>query len=273
MRGSAWRWAVAVVITLASAVWQRVSGPTYPARGTVTLGGETIALRLDRSHVVGSDQQVEVRAGNAAVTGELVWRRFPTSEPWQIAPMPRRGEVLSTALPRQPAAGKLEYQVRLSRGGEQAVFPSRPAVTRFRGEVPAAVLIPHILAMFAAMLLATRAGTEALGRKGRPRRFVLGTLGFLLLGGFVLGPLVQRFAFGEWWAGVPFGWDLTDNKTLIALLAWLAALWAGHGGRQGRAAALAAALVTLAVFAVPHSAWGSQLDWSKLPPPTPTVPG
>jgi hypothetical protein len=26
-----------------------------------------------------------------------------------------------------------------------------------------------------------------------------------------------------------------------------------------------AALVTLAVFAIPHSAWGSEIDWSKIP--------
>ena len=267
MRATAWRWAIAVVITLASAVWQRVSGPTYPARGTVALGGEEISLRLERSHVVASEQPVDVRAADPAVTGEVVWRRFPSAETWRVVAMERRGDVLGAMLPRQPAAGKLEYQVRLRRGGDAAVFPARPAITRFRGDVPAAVLIPHILAMFAAMLCATRAGIEALARDGRPGRLVGATLGFLLLGGFVLGPLVQHFAFGEWWAGVPFGWDLTDNKTLIALLAWLAAGWACRGGRRGRAATVVGALVTLAVFAVPHSAWGSQLDWSKVATP------
>ena len=43
-----------------------------------------------------------------------------------------------------------------------------------------------------------------------------GHLLLLAVGGFILGPLVQNYAFGELWTGVPFGWDLTDNKTLIA---------------------------------------------------------
>jgi hypothetical protein len=168
-------------------------------------------------------------------------------------------------LPVQPAAGKLEYQVRLRRGGEQAVFPERPAITRFRGDPPGIVLIPHILAMFLGMLFATRAGIEAFAPRQDLRRLAWATLGLFLLGGFVLGPLVQHYAFGQWWTGVPFGWDLTDNKTLLAAVAWVVVLWRLRGGRPARAAVLGASLVTLAVFAIPHSAWGSQIDWSKIP--------
>jgi hypothetical protein len=93
------------------------------------------------------------------------------------------------------------------------------------------------------------------------RRYAYLTCGALLLGGFILGPLVQRYAFGAWWTGVPFGWDLTDNKTLIAGLAWSWAVVRMRGGREARGAILAAALVTLAVFSVPHSMFGSQIDW------------
>jgi hypothetical protein len=65
---------------------------------------------------------------------------------------------------------------------------------------------------------------------------------------------------------VPFGWDLTDNKTLLVALAWVFALWRLRGGWPARAAVAVAAVVTLAVFAIPHSAWGSQIDWSKVAP-------
>jgi hypothetical protein len=40
----------------------------------------------------------------------------------------------------------------------------------------------------------------------------------------ILGPVVQKFAFGEYWTGFPFGTDLTDNKTLIAFIGWIIAL-------------------------------------------------
>jgi hypothetical protein len=260
-----WRWALAVVITLGTLAWQRTTGPTYPARGSVRLGAQTIELKLERSHSTASDQPVRVTVADPVVTGEVVWRRYPTSEPWGVLELRREGAVLGAMLPVQATAGKLEYQVRLRRGGEQAVFPERPAITRFRGDPPVAVLIPHILTMFLGMLFATRAGIEALRPQGNVRRLAWATLGFFLLGGFVLGPLVQHYAFGQWWTGVPFGWDLTDNKTLLAALAWVVVLWRLRGGRPARAATLAASLVTLAVFAIPHSAWGSQIDWSKIP--------
>lgn len=263
MRSPAVRWVVAVVITLGSLVWQRMSGPTYPARGSVTLGGQKIAMRLERSHTIASDEPVEVRVADAAVTGEVVWRRFPTGEAWQITDLVRAGDELRASLPKQPATGKLEYQVRLRRGDEQAIFPARPAVIRFRGDVPAWVLIPHIAAMFLGLLFAARAGIEALA-DGSPHGCAWAALASFVIGGFGLGPAVQKFAFDAWWTGVPFGWDLTDNKTLFAVLVWIVAVWALRGGRRARGVVLAAAVLTLVVFAIPHSAWGSQIDWAKV---------
>ena len=265
MKGTFWRWTLAVVVTLGSLLWQRTTGPTYPARGRVRLAGQTITMSLDRSNSTASDQLVKVRVPDPGVAGEVVWRRYPTADPWQLIELRRDGENLAASLPRQPSAGKLEYQVRLTRGAEHVLFPERPAVTRFRGDVPGWVLVPHILAMFLGMLFAVRAGIEALAPRRGMRRLAWATLGLFLVGGFILGPLVQYYAFGQWWTGVPFGWDLTDNKTLLAVLAWVFALWRLRGGRAARVAVVVAAVVTLAVFAIPHSAWGSQIDWSKLP--------
>ena len=220
MRNRRWLWVTAVVITLASAVYQRMSGPTYPVRGSVTLGGEDVRLRLTRTHPGAGDQ---------------------------------------------PVAGKLEYQVRLHRGDDVAVFPERPAITRFRNDVPAAVLIPHVLAMFLAMLFSTAAGLSAIGRWPQARREAGICIVLLLLGGFALGPLMQWYGFGAWWTGVPFGWDLTDNKTLVAAVAWLWAAFQMRGGRPARTAIILAALTTLVVFLIPHSVWGSEFKWDSVP--------
>ncbi len=262
-------WTLAVVVTLASAVWQRVSGPTYPVRGAAAVGGTAVSYRLLRSHGGPGDQPVRVTAPDPAVSGTLAWRRYPSSEAWRFVPMTREGDALVGALPHQPPAGKLAYQVRLSRGADTALFPERPAVTRFKGDVPAAVLIPHVLAMFTAMLLSTAAGLFALaGRESRG--LALATLVLLAAGGLVLGPVVQKLAFGAYWTGIPFGYDLTDNKTLVAAVAWAAAALAQRGGRPGRGAVILAACLTLAVFAVPHSVWGSQIRWDATPAAVPS---
>lgn len=263
---------VAVLITLASAVWQRMTGPTYPVRGTVELAGANVTLRLTRSHGGKGDQPVRILASDLDVGGEVAFRRYPTDDPWTVLPLRRAGEWLEAALPHQPPAGKLEYQVHLRRGQAEAVFPPRPAITRFKGEVPAFLLIPHVLAMFVGMAFANRAGLEALANGSRLARHAKWATGLIVLGGFVLGPAVQRAAFGAWWTGIPFGWDLTDNKTLLAGLAWAWALWRLRGGRAARGPVLVAALVTLAVYLIPHSVWGSQLDWSKVEPPAAQAP-
>jgi hypothetical protein len=258
-RSRALHWALAVAITLGSVYWQRVSGPTYPVRGVVAMGESGATLRLERTHGGAGDQPVRVHAPDPAIEGEIVWRRYPTRDPWRRAPLARRGEWLEGALPHQPPAGKLEYQVELARAGEVRRFPDAPAVTRFKGDVSPWALVPHVLAMFAAMLLSTRAGIGAAAGHDM-RRAARWTLLLLAVGGFALGPLVQKQAFDAWWTGVPFGHDLTDNKTLVAGLAWIAAAWRTRRGPARPWIALAAA-VTLAVFVIPHSVWGSQIDW------------
>jgi hypothetical protein len=265
MRNRAWLWTLAVVITLGSAVYQRMTGPTYPVRGHVTLGGQDLSLHLDRTHAGPTDQPVSISLPDRAIEGDVAWRRFPTSDPWTTAPMVRSGDLLESRLPLQPTAGKLEYQVRLRRGSELAVFPERPAITRFRNEVPATVLIPHVFCMFVAMLFSTIAGLSAITQAPAYRREAYMTMAFLLVGGFFLGPLMQKYGFGAWWTGVPFGSDLTDNKTLLAAAAWAWALWSLRGERQARAAVIVASVVTLVIFAIPHSVWGSQLNWGALP--------
>ena len=263
MSRSAWLWTLAVIITVFALVWQRMTGPTYPLRGHVVLGGQRIALKLLRTHGGADDQPVRIVAPDTAVTGSIQWRRFPSSDAWDTLPLVRHGDTLAAALPHQPPAGKLAYQLRLARGGERLVYPAEPTITRFKGDISAFVIIPHLLCMFGGLLLLMRAGIGALAKEAKyPAWARLGLLLFVL-GGLVFGPWMQHQAFGDWWTGIPFGWDMTDNKTLIALVAWLFALWRLRGGRDARGPVLAAAAVTLVVFLVPHSVFGSQIDWTK----------
>jgi hypothetical protein len=255
-------WILAIAITLAAAAYQRMSGPTYPFKDKVVIGGQTIHYKLARSHGGPGDQQIEVPAPDPIVTGELSWRRYPTADAFATVPMRRDGENLVAAIPHQPASGKIEYKVRLDDSGREIHLPPRGTViTRFKGAVPAWILGPHILAMFLGMLYANRAGLEALRKKRRLVGYTRTTLLLIGIGGMILGPIVQKYAFGAFWTGVPFGWDLTDNKTLIAFIAWLIAMLFVSRMRGSRGVVIAAALITLIVFAIPHSLFGSQLKY------------
>jgi len=252
-------WIVAAVLTVVSAVYQRVTGPTWPARGSVMLGGEKIRYRLPRSHAGAGDAGIAFRVLATDARGTLSFRRHGADDPWTRVDMLRRGEGLVALLPHQPPAGKLEYAIFVIRGTE-GVSLGGPFTIRFRGEVPPWVLAPHIVLMFLGMLWAIRAGLEKFAPEPRYGGLILWTLVLLGLGGLVLGPVVQKYSFGEWWTGWPIGTDLTDNKTAIAWLAWVAAWIANRrGARSAGWWAVAAGVITLAVFAIPHSVFGSEI--------------
>src|SRR5512140_2020073 len=153
-------WTLSFVVTLASAAYQRLTGPTYPISGRVTVAGSTVPFKLARSHGGGSNQSIEIKTGDPRIEGDLLWRHYRSGEEWSHSPMQQRDGVLVGELPWQPPAGKLEYRVELTASGERVELPA--AVTRFKGDVPAWVLIVHVAAMFGAMLLSTRTGLEFL---------------------------------------------------------------------------------------------------------------
>lgn len=254
-------WALAFLATVVFALWQRWTGPTYPLRGSVAVGGTIVRYKLTRTHEGEGGQRVLLVAPDTAIGGALDWRRYPTADAWATVPLERSGDTLAATLPHQRPAGKVAYRLTLRRGADTATFPARPVVTRFKGVVPRYLLVPHVTLMVLAMLLSARATLSAWARERGSRRMALAAALVLFAGGFVLGPCVLHHAFGPWWEGVPVGWDLTDNKTLIAGVAWLSALWRMRGGREARGAIIAAGLVTYAAFAIPHSLFGSQIDW------------
>ncbi len=258
-------WVLAFFVTLVSAIYQRMTGPTYPASGTASVGSTTVHYRLLRSFETGGDAPVEVAVADAGVRGRLEWKRFKTNDAWTIDTMEARNGVLTAKLPRQPAAGKLEYRVVLVSGQQETVIPNEGGVVlRFKGEVPALILILHVLAMFTAMLLSTRAGLEFFNPSPRFRPLVLVTIGLLTIGGIILGPIVQKYAFDAYWTGWPFGHDLTDNKTIAALLCWVVALYVIQKERNAKWWAMGAAIVTFLVFMIPHSLLGSELDYNAM---------
>lgn len=256
-------WLLSLLITLSFAVYQRQTGPTYPVKGGKVDGTNIYSYRLPRSCTVGAlDCLINISSLEPAA-GRVEWRRYKTGEPYSSVPLEFKDERLFFHLPQQPAAGKLQYRVFVRTSSGELELAGRPLVTRFKGAVPGWVLLPHIVLMFLFMLFSVRIFLTAAFGAPPVRHFVPAAFVFLLLGGFVFGPVTQYYAFGQAWTGFPFGYDLTDNKTLLMLLAWLPALRAVRKGRDARLRLNIAFAVTAAVYLVPHSMFGSELDYSK----------
>jgi hypothetical protein len=258
-------WLFAIIFTIVIAAYQRITGPTYPVSGKVTMKGQEIKYKLIRTADNDEDALISIEVPDTSISGILEYKRFKSFDSLTTMPMVRKGTKLECALPKQPAAGKIEYKLYLASGGEKVQLSNEQVVMRFKGTVPVWVLLPHILFMFLAMLFSTRAGIEALIKGRQTYLYAMLTLIFLIPGGLLLGPVVQKYAFGAYWTGWPFGHDLTDNKTALAFIAWLIAVIKLRKNREARGWAIAAALVLLLVYLVPHSVLGSEIDHTQMP--------
>jgi hypothetical protein len=144
-------------------------------------------------------------------------------------------------------------------GNPVDLLENESVVIRFRGDVPAWALIPHVLMMILTVIWSMATIIFAFANIPSYKKHVGLTIIFLLIGGFILGPVVQKYSFGQLWTGWPLGEDMTDNKVLFGLLAFLIA-WFLRKKSYGRWLAIGAALVMLAVYLIPHSMGGSELD-------------
>ena len=153
----------------------------------------------------------------------------------------------------------------LSQVGDNCLLIAAITLISNLSQSPLAILIPHVIIIFFAMFLSNRTALEAVRKTGSPYSYMCWTIGFFFVGGLILGPLVQKYAFGAFWTGFPFGTDLTDNKTLIAFVGWILALFFNRGERSSRGWILCAALLMLAVYLIPHSLLGSEIDYTNIP--------
>lgn len=264
MKKSLFLWLFAFVITVFSAWYQRVTGPTYPLSDEVEFASEVIHYSLDRSHGGEGDHSVKIIIKNVDVEGRLHWKRFKTNDDWSVEVMERNGQELTGSLQHQPPAGKIVYQIKLLYKDEVKTIPAEPVVIRFKGDVPALILIPHVIFIFCAMLFSTRTGLEYFNSAKNYKLLTLITFIVLLIGGLIFGPITQLYAFGELWTGIPFGYDLTDNKTLIAFIGWLIALVSVYKSKKPARWIIFAAILMFIIFLIPHSLLGSELDYNKI---------
>ncbi len=266
-------WVLALVITLGAVIYQRKTGPTYHKKMEVSVNNKSYNLRLVRSIEIGGDSYVQLGIADSTISAKLYYKRLNTSDPYKEVDFkymvkPVHSFVMNKIfkiteergwfanVPEQAAAGKIQYYFTLN---GKAYLEKEPVVIRFKGAVPTGVLAPHIFFMFFAMLLGNLAGIMALFKYKKYKFYTNATVIALFIGGMILGPWVQWYAFGEAWAGVPFAWDLTDNKTLVAFIFWLIAFFAIRK-KERPVYVVVASIVMLIIYSIPHSMYGSQLD-------------
>lgn len=256
---------LAIVITMIAVLYQRATGPTYPKRFKIPYAqGQILKLKFPRSQGGGATAPVEISKFSGDLTAVMHFKRYPTSDAWTEAPFQDLGNQLKFELPNQPPAAKLSYFVVLQWAGQTKYLGTQeePILIRFKGDVPVYILAPHVFFMFLSMLFSALAFFEALYNTESFVKIARITLGCLMFGGMFLGPLVQKYAFGVYWAGFPYDWDLTDNKLLIGVLAWLFGVGLTLTAKR-RWPVLLAAAILIGVYSIPHSMRGSQFNFEK----------
>jgi hypothetical protein len=261
-----WFWLAAVAITLAAIIFQRKTGPTYPQKVDFVVDTVDVTVELPRSHEVDKPLQISIPALPWEYTAKLYHRPYPLDTTWTEEPpfWPEEGKFVSYLPEVSQKAAKLEYfiQVENFSSGEVANFPETPIVIRYKGSVPAWALIPHIILIFMALIFSSLSGVMAAFKHERHKLWGVITLLFILVGGLIFGPIVQKFAFDHYWTGFPFGQDLTDNKTLIMFVVWLIAVLINRKGKVPIANTMAA-IFTLAIYCIPHSLRGSEFNYES----------
>lgn len=182
----------------------------------------------------------------------------------RIESMEGSGAVYCFKIPLHPWTTKLYYRFVDGDTSEKEVLlqrdDSEPMMLRFKGSIPALVLYPHILFMFAGicfLMMVMWSAMRMLGGNAEPAaaRQSWWAWGAMFIGGLPFGIMMNFYAFGVYWEAAPFGNDVTDNKTQVALIFWgLASIFlTRRPGRHAAFFALAAGLLSLAMYLIPHS--------------------
>lgn len=200
----------------------------------------------------------------------------------RMSPRSDEGEVFTASIPLHPKGMKAWYYLEAvdqrGEGEVRVTLPERrsgevkPIRHKFEGVVPAYIVIPHVLSIFAAFFFATLTLFSAIdlkkGETSLPRsvRLCGVTLLFLFIGFFPFGWAMNYYAFGVLWEAFPFGKDVTDNKSQIMFLFWVVTLltvkgtlW-GKGEHKNPVSAekystlvIVSFIATIVILAIPHS--------------------
>ncbi|MDR0971530.1 MAG: hypothetical protein LBM25_04010 [Bacteroidales bacterium] len=250
-------WIVAIILTALLSIYQRQTGPTIAKKVKISLDNQEYNLKFPRSLTIG-ENTITLNIKDTTINAKFFYKRYPTNESFAYLNFERNsnGE-LFLEVPPQKKAGKIQYYIEIN---DKTLFENDPLVLRFKGYVPPAIIIPHIIFMFLSMLFALYGLLLAIFNLKNIKKYIILTLISIIIGGFIFGPLLQNYAFGVYWSGFPFGGDLTDNKTLLVLVLLLANL-PFLNKKILRITSIITFIIMILIFTIPHSLKGSQLNY------------
>jgi hypothetical protein len=153
---------------------------------------------------------------------------------YKIIKMAQRGEAgeYQAVIPGHSPGARISYYIHLEDKDSHVTQAPKYApnqvysftVLPMRGDVSTSLLVLHVLFIVGAVFFVIGAGLLAVRYLKTGKGFnklvqVTGiSTGMIFIGGFPLGFIVAYQVFGTPWTGIPFGWDITDNKTLVIFI-------------------------------------------------------
>ncbi len=274
---NALRITIAVFLTLVVIIASRYFGPNRSYRVTTSGQGITLSHKAARSHIDEGPAVIRLEAEfegvkESDVRIELVGKVKGT-ESWERIPhgaidseSEGAGRVFLFEIPHKVPTTRYFYRFEAAMAGKSPLILAQkngePMMVKFKTSVPVWLITVHVLAMFGGFFFLIWSGLHALKpAAGKGDTKIAARLGWwawitLFIGGVPLGIPMNYYAFGTTWEAFPFGGDVTDNKTQVALIVWgIAAIGLSRGkGRKSALLAVFAAIIVLAIFLIPHSA-------------------
>ena len=264
------RYGVAVILTIVLLGIARRISTRHPSDFSQQIGDVT-ASHTTVTEDFGDGPVLDVQLSSPTGLTALVFYSETDGGPYVSDTLTGTSDGFTGVLPVLQKGSKWFYHIVILKGEKSvAVFPPYGnQFIKFKGHVPPHVLIPHIFCMFAIVffgLLTVFSAFDLTRGKGdlkKSLRYLLLTIIFAFIGGFPLGYYVAYLAFGVGWGGIPFGWDITDNKTVLLFVFWLVTLILARRGLKGESMAISentyliltvvSLAVTIFTFMIPHS--------------------
>lgn len=233
------KWKLGIAFVVVFLLFALSKGSTHRRKAVVVekLGARIVHLTTSE-HIGAGDASIKavVETTSPLSPGSIrLYYKIGRQGTLSWAPMERMAgtDTFAGFVPHQAKGWQAYYYVQVeTTQGQVVTLPdaqtpgSRSFLLKFKGVVHPFVTIGHVLCMFSAVFILLVAFFYAFDIL-RGKRFVhqalapiLWALLFLFIGGFPLGWIMAAQTFGKPWSGFPFGWDITDNKTLLAFLYW-----------------------------------------------------
>ncbi len=214
-----------LMVEVADNPWQRKLGITHePLGNTSNTKGYTIKA------VINNPKSLELQSGGINVYYSIDGENYNEIR-MELTDEPNEFEA---RIPGQKPGTAVSYYISVTdKDSHLTQLPKYAPYNSFnfrvipaRGHASASILWAHVIFIMGAIIFVV--GAAYYGVKFLSKGYGINKViqmsgiatGMIFVGGFPLGFLLAYQVYGTPWTGIPFGWDITDNKTLVIFLYW-----------------------------------------------------